>query len=73
MLRAAGDTDEAERLIPDAVAEDLLTPRDVSTAAGMARKIGAAGIALAATDDGKVDEQVAWARSVLAASASQQP
>ena len=68
-LLLAGDTDKAERLIPDAVAEDLSTPQDVTTAAEEARKIGAAGIALAAIDIGEVDEQVAWARSVLAASA----
>jgi alkanesulfonate monooxygenase SsuD/methylene tetrahydromethanopterin reductase-like flavin-dependent oxidoreductase (luciferase family) len=70
-LLLAGDTDAAERLIPDAVAEDLSIPRDITTAAGVARKIGATGIALAATDVGEVDEQVAWARSVLAASADQ--
>ena len=71
-LLLAGDTDEAERLIPDAVAEDLSIPRDVASAAGVARKIGAAGMALAAIDVDEVDEQVAWARSVLAASAGQQ-
>ena len=70
-LLLAGDTDEAERLIPDAVAEDLSTPRDVTAAAEEARKIGAAGIALAAIDIDEVGEQVAWARSVLAASAGQ--
>jgi hypothetical protein len=68
-LLLAGDTDAAERLIPDAVAEDLSIPRDVTTAAGVATKIGAAGIALAAINVDEVDEQVAWARSVLAASA----
>jgi alkanesulfonate monooxygenase SsuD/methylene tetrahydromethanopterin reductase-like flavin-dependent oxidoreductase (luciferase family) len=68
-LLLAGDTEQAERLIPDAVAEDLSVPRDVGTAAAVAADIGAAGIALAATDVGEVEEQVAWARSVLAASA----
>jgi alkanesulfonate monooxygenase SsuD/methylene tetrahydromethanopterin reductase-like flavin-dependent oxidoreductase (luciferase family) len=71
-LLLAGDTDEAERLIPDAVAEDLSIPQDVATAAGVARNIGAAGIALAAVDIGEVGEQVAWARSVLAASENRQ-
>ena len=71
MTRPAGDTDAAERLIPDAVAEDLSIPRDVTTAAGVARKIGATGMALAATDVDEVGEQVAWARSVLAARADQ--
>jgi alkanesulfonate monooxygenase SsuD/methylene tetrahydromethanopterin reductase-like flavin-dependent oxidoreductase (luciferase family) len=71
-LLLAGDTDEAERLIPDAVAEDLSIPQDVATAAEVARNIGAAGITLAAVDIGEVGEQVTWARSVLAASESQQ-
>jgi alkanesulfonate monooxygenase SsuD/methylene tetrahydromethanopterin reductase-like flavin-dependent oxidoreductase (luciferase family) len=66
-LLVAGDTDAAERLIPDAVAADLSTPRDVTAAADVARKIGAGGIALAAIDIDEVEEQVAWARSVLAA------
>lgn len=65
----AGDTDAAERLIPDAVAEDLSIPHDVTTAAGVARKIGATGIALAAIDVDEIGEQVAWARTVLTASA----
>jgi hypothetical protein len=68
-LLLAGDTDEAERLIPDAVSEDLSIPQDVATAAEVARSIGATGITLAAVDGG---EQVAWARSVLAASENQQ-
>jgi 5,10-methylenetetrahydromethanopterin reductase len=68
-LLVAGDTDTAERLIPDAVAEDLSTPRDVAAAAEVARKIGASGVALAAIDVDEVEEQAAWARSVLAASA----
>jgi 5,10-methylenetetrahydromethanopterin reductase len=72
-LLLAGDTDKAERLIPDAVAEDLSTPQDVTSAAEEARKTGAAGIALAATNVDEVEEQVAWARSVLAASADHQP
>jgi alkanesulfonate monooxygenase SsuD/methylene tetrahydromethanopterin reductase-like flavin-dependent oxidoreductase (luciferase family) len=66
-LLLAGDTDAAERLIPDAVASDLLASRDVATAASMVREIGASGIALAAIDVDEVEEQVAWARSVLAA------
>ncbi len=70
-LLLAGDTDAAERLIPDAVAGDLSIPRDVTTAAGLARQVGAGGIALAAVDVGEVEEQVSWARSVLAASADQ--
>jgi len=72
-LLLAGDTDEAERLIPDAVAEDLSIPQDVATAAEVARNIGAAGITLAAVDVDEVGEQVAWARSILAASENQQP
>ena len=71
-LLLAGDTDEAERLIPDAVAEDLSIPQDVATAAEVARNIGAAGITLAAVDVDEVGEQVAWARSILAASENQQ-
>jgi hypothetical protein len=71
-LLLAGDTDEAERLIPDAVSEDLSIPQDVATAAEVARSIGATGITLAAVDVGDVGEQVAWARSVLAASENQQ-
>lgn len=71
-LLLAGDTDEAERLIPDAVSEDLSIPQDVATAAEVAASIGATGITLAAVDVGEVGEQVAWARSVLAASESQQ-
>jgi 5,10-methylenetetrahydromethanopterin reductase len=70
-LLLAGDTDAAERLIPDAVAEDLSVPRDVTTAAHVARETRAGGIALAATDVDEVGEQVAWARSVLAAGAGQ--
>ncbi len=66
-LLLAGETDAAERLVPDAVAADLSTPRDVTAAAEVARKIGADGIALAATDVDEVAEQVAWARSVLTA------
>jgi alkanesulfonate monooxygenase SsuD/methylene tetrahydromethanopterin reductase-like flavin-dependent oxidoreductase (luciferase family) len=66
-LLLAGDTDAAERLIPDAVAADLSTPRDITAAADVAKQIGAAGIALAATDVDQIEEQVAWARSVLAA------
>jgi len=66
-LLLAGDTDAAERLIPDAVAADLSTSRDVTTAARAAKEIGASGIALAVTDIGEVEEQVGWARSVLAA------
>jgi hypothetical protein len=65
----AGDTAAAERLIPDAVAEDLSTARDVAAASRVARKIAATGIALAATDVEEVEEQVAWARSVLAEAA----
>jgi 5,10-methylenetetrahydromethanopterin reductase len=67
-LLLAGDTEEAERLIPDAVADDLSVPQDVGAAAAVAADIGAAGIALAAVDVDEVGEQVAWARSVLAAS-----
>jgi 5,10-methylenetetrahydromethanopterin reductase len=70
-LLVAGDTEGAERLVPDAVAEDLSVPRDVAAAAAVAATAGAAGMALAATDAGEVEEQVAWARSVLAASPSQ--
>ncbi len=70
-LLLAGDTDAAERLIPDAVAGDLLAPRDIATAARLARQIGAGGIALAVVDVDEVEEQVAWARSVLAADAGQ--
>lgn len=66
-LLLAGDTGAAERLIPDAVAADLSAPRDATTAAAVAREIGAGGIALAAIDVDEVEEQVAWARSVLAA------
>jgi alkanesulfonate monooxygenase SsuD/methylene tetrahydromethanopterin reductase-like flavin-dependent oxidoreductase (luciferase family) len=66
-LILAGDTDAAERLIPDAVAADLSVSRDVTAAAGVARQIGADGIALAAVDVNEVEEQVAWARSVLVA------
>jgi len=66
-LLVAGDTDAAERLIPEAVAADLLTPRDVTTAADVAREIRAGGIALPVIDVDEVEEQVAWARSVLAA------
>lgn len=68
-LLLAGDTEAAERLVPDAVAEDLSVPHDVAAAAVVATNAGAAGMALAATDVGEVEEQVAWARSVLAASA----
>jgi 5,10-methylenetetrahydromethanopterin reductase len=70
-LLLAGDTDAAERLVPDAVAADLSVSRDVNTAAGVAAGMGAAGIALAAVDVGEVEKQVAWARSVLAAGAAQ--
>jgi hypothetical protein len=70
-LLLAGDTDAAERLVPDAVAADLSTPRDITAAADVAKQIGAAGIALAATDVDEVEEQVAWARSVLAAGADE--
>jgi 5,10-methylenetetrahydromethanopterin reductase len=66
-LLLAGDTDAAERLIPDAVAEDLSAPRDVTAAANVASEIGASGIALAAINVEEVEEQVSWARSVLAA------
>ena len=71
-LLLAGDTDEAERLVPDAVAEDLSIPQDVATAAEVARNIGATGITLAAVDVDEVGEQVAWARSIFAASENQQ-
>jgi alkanesulfonate monooxygenase SsuD/methylene tetrahydromethanopterin reductase-like flavin-dependent oxidoreductase (luciferase family) len=70
-LLLAGDTDAAERLIPDAVAGDLSTPLDVTAAAEVARQIGASGIALAAIEVDEVEEQVAWARSVLAVGADQ--
>jgi 5,10-methylenetetrahydromethanopterin reductase len=70
-LLLAGDTEEAERLVPDTVAEELSVPRDATAAAAVAAATGAAGIALAATDVGEIEEQVAWARSVLAASAGQ--
>ncbi len=66
-LLLKGDTDAAERLVPDTVPADLSAPRDVAAAASVATRIGAVGIALAATDVGEVEEQVAWARSVLAA------
>ncbi len=68
-LLLAGDTDAAERLVPDAVPADLSAPRDAAAAADVAKQIGAAGIALAATDVDQIEEQVAWARSVLAANA----
>ena len=71
-LLLAGDTEGAERLIPDAVAEDLSVSHDVTAAAEVAAAIGAGGIALAATDADEVGEQVAWARAVLAASDGQQ-
>ena len=51
------------------MAADLSTPPDVTTAARVARQIGAGGIALAAIDVDEIEEQVAWARSVLAADA----
>jgi DNA-binding NarL/FixJ family response regulator len=56
-LLLAGDTDAAERLIPDAVAGDLSIPRDVTTAARLARQIRAGGIALAhkRSDDTRTD------------------
>ncbi|MGC1283680.1 MAG: hypothetical protein WA895_12165 [Streptosporangiaceae bacterium] len=54
------------------MSEDLSIPQDVATAAEVARSIGATGITLAAVDVGEVGEQVAWARSVLAASENQQ-
>jgi 5,10-methylenetetrahydromethanopterin reductase len=72
-LLVAGDTEAAERLVPDAVAEDLSAPRDVAAAANVAREIGASGIALAAIDTDEVEEQVNWARSVLAAVAEPLP
>jgi hypothetical protein len=70
-LLLAGDTDAAERLIPDAVAGDLSSPRDVTAAAEVARQIGASGIARAAIEADEAEEQVAWARSVLAVGADQ--
>jgi 5,10-methylenetetrahydromethanopterin reductase len=72
-LLLAGDTDEAERIIPDAVTEDLSVPQDVAAAAEVAAAAGATGIALAATDVGEIHEQVTWARSVLAATVSAGP
>ncbi len=54
------------------MSEDLSVPQDVATAAEAAASIGAAGITLAALDVGEVGDQVAWARSVLAASENQQ-
>lgn len=66
----AGDTDAAERLVPDAVAEDLSAPRDVTAAANVASEIGASGVALAASNVDEVEEQVSWARAILAAVAS---
>lgn len=66
-LLLAGDTEAAERLIPDAVAGDLSASPDVAAAATVVRETRASAIALAAIDVGEVEEQVTWARSVLAA------
>jgi hypothetical protein len=54
------------------VAEDLSIPQDVATAAEVASSIGATAITLAAVDVNEVGEQVAWARSILAASGNHQ-
>jgi len=53
------------------VAEDLSVPRDAAAAAAVAAATGAADIALAAADVGEIEEQVAWARSVLATGVGQ--
>jgi hypothetical protein len=66
-LLVAGDTATAEKVIPDAVIDDLAIDADPVAAGAIATRIGAASIALPATDPATVGDQVAWARRVLAA------
>ncbi len=60
-LLVSGRAQDAAALVPQAVFDDLATEREVNGAAAIAARIGATGIAVAATDLGRVAHDVQWA------------
>jgi alkanesulfonate monooxygenase SsuD/methylene tetrahydromethanopterin reductase-like flavin-dependent oxidoreductase (luciferase family) len=66
-LLVAGRPGDAAGLVPQAVFDDLAIERDIDGAGTVAARIGATGMAVAATDLDVVPDQVEWAREVLAA------
>lgn len=65
-LLVSGDTATAEKIVPDAVADDLSATSDVARAAAQARGIGATSVALPITDVSTAGDRVSWAQQVLA-------
>ena len=66
----SGRAQDAAALVPQAVFDDLATEREVNGAAAIAARIGATGIAVAATDLGRVAHDVQWARKVTEAASA---
>ncbi len=64
-LLVAGRAHDAAALVPETVIDDLASDPDIDGAAVTAARIGATGIAVAATGTRSVANQVEWARRVL--------
>ena len=69
-LLVSGRPRDAAALVPQAVVDDLATERDLNGAAATAARIGATGMAVAATDLGRVADDVQWARKVMEAASA---
>jgi 5,10-methylenetetrahydromethanopterin reductase len=69
-LLVSGRLQDAAALVPQAVVDDLATERDLNGAATTAARIGATGMAVAATDLGCVADDVQWARKVMEAASA---
>lgn len=72
-LLVAGRADAAAALVPPAVARDLVADPDPEIAGAVAAKIGARGIAVAATNLEDIAARVSWGRQALAAAAMSSP
>jgi 5,10-methylenetetrahydromethanopterin reductase len=66
-LLVAGRVDDAAALVPPAVLADLAVDPDPQKAGAVAVRVGATGMAVAATELGNVAARVTWGRQVLAA------
>ena len=69
-LLVSGRPQDAAALVPQAVVDDLATERDLNGAVTIAARIGATGMAVAATDLWRVAEDVQWARKVMEAASA---
>jgi 5,10-methylenetetrahydromethanopterin reductase len=68
-LLVAGAVGAASALVPPSVARDLAADPDPEMAGAVAAKIGASGIAVAATDLEDIGAGISWGRRALAAAA----